>query len=170
MINIYLIGMPGCGKSLIGKLLSGKTGQEFYDADDALEEFYHQKINDIFSEKGEAGFREMETETLRRLSHLDNAVIATGGGAVTRPVNMELAQKSGIIVFIDRPVENILSDVVCAHRPLLADSAERLHTLYRDRIALYRKYADITVENTKEPDFVANTIIEGVKNYENHGC
>lgn len=169
MKNIFLIGMPGCGKSAVGKLLADKTGKNFYDADDALENYYQQKISNIFSEKGENVFRQMETETLRRLSALENAVIATGGGAVTRPVNMKLAKENGVIVFIDRSVENILSDVVITHRPLLADGAEHLYGLYRDRIGLYRKYADITADNSKNLDFVVNTIIKGVKNYENYG-
>ncbi len=169
MKNIFLIGMPGCGKSTVGKLLVSKTGQKFYDADDALEEYYQQKISDIFAEKGEEGFRQMETETIRRLAALQNTVVATGGGAVTQERNMELAKENGVVVFIDRPVENILADIVTAHRPLLAKGAERLHRLYAERIDLYRKAADIIIENTNDLEFVVNAIIEGVKKYENHG-
>lgn len=168
MKNIFLIGMPGCGKSTLGKMVAVKTKRNFYDADDELEQYYQMKITDIFNKHGEDAFRQMETETIQRLSLLHNSIIATGGGAVTRSINMEIAKKNDLVVFIDRPVKSILSDIVTEHRPLLADDAERLLQLYRDRIDLYRMYADIIIENTKTPELVINAIIEGVRTYENH--
>lgn len=166
-MNVILVGMPGCGKTAVGKRLAKQMALDFFDADEELERYYHRKIPDIFEQDGEAGFRRMETATLLRLFQHDGCVIATGGGAVTREENMQAAGKHGVIVFINRPVEHILSDIVTAHRPLLAGGAEKLHRLYEERFALYRSYADLEIENTADLNTAVQTIMQGVNEYEN---
>ena len=146
MKNIVLIGMPGCGKTTFGKKLAKKLGVSFYDADEVLEEREQRTIKSFFAESEDA-FRAAETRTLRYLADLDGAVIATGGGAVKRAENMELAKHNGVVVFIDRKPENILGCIAGDARPLLAADKRRIFTLYEERIALYRKYADYIVEN-----------------------
>ena len=146
MKNIVLIGMPGCGKTTFGKKLAKKLGVSFYDADEVLEAREQRTIKSFFAESEDA-FRTAETRTLRYLADLDGAVIATGGGAVKRAENMELAKRGGVVVFIDRRPENILGCIAGDARPLLAADKQRIFTLYEERIALYRKYADYTVEN-----------------------
>lgn len=146
MKNIVLIGMPGCGKSTFGKVLAQELELTFYDADDVLEQRENRTIKDFFAESEEA-FRDAETRTLSYLAALENAVIATGGGCVKRKQNMELLQKTGSIVFLHRLPENIVNCISGDSRPLLAQNKERVFQLYSERIDLYRKYAEYTVEN-----------------------
>lgn len=146
MKNIVLIGMPGCGKSTFGKRLAKKLALPFYDADAVLEEREQRTIKDFFAESEDA-FRSAETRTLVHLSKLQGAVIATGGGAVKRRENMDLVKREGVVVFLDRQPENILGCLAGDERPLLAADKQRIYTLYDERIALYRRYADYTVEN-----------------------
>lgn len=146
MKNIVLIGMPGCGKSTFGKRLAKKLALPFYDADAVLEEREQRTIKDFFAESEDA-FRSAETRTLAHLSKLQGAVIATGGGAVKRRENMDLVKREGVVVFLDRQPENILGCLAGDERPLLAADKQRIYSLYDERIALYRQYADYTVEN-----------------------
>ena len=103
-------------------------------------------IKSFFAESEEA-FRAAETRTLAYLAECDGAVIATGGGAVKRAENMELLKRSGVVVFIDRKPENIIGCIAGDARPLLAADKQKLYTLYNERIALYRQYADYTIDN-----------------------
>lgn len=146
MKNIILIGMPGCGKSTFGKALAEYLGRPFYDADQVLEEREQRTIKSFFAESEDC-FRAAETRTLEYLAGLDNIVLATGGGAVKRAVNMELLKACGTIIFIDRKPENILGDLQGDDRPLLAADKQRVFKLYEERIELYRKYAQLTVDN-----------------------
>lgn len=146
MNNIILIGMPGCGKSTFGRALAEHMGRPFYDADQVLEEREQRTIKSFFAESEDC-FRAAETRTLEYLAGLDNIVLATGGGAVKRAVNMELLKDCGTIIFIDRKPENILGDLQGDDRPLLAADKQRVFKLYEERIELYRKYAQLTVDN-----------------------
>lgn len=151
MKNIILIGMPGCGKSTLGKVLAQELGLSFYDADEVLEQREKRSIKSFFAESEEA-FRDAETRTIDYLSALQNAVIATGGGCVKREHNMELLKKAGCLVFLHRLPENIISCINDDSRPLLADAKERIFQLYSERIDLYRKYAEYIVENNGDYD------------------
>ena len=145
MKNIVLIGMPASGKSTIGKLLAQKINYEYYDADKYLERKEKRKISNIFAENGESYFRDLETKYLKKLSYKNKLIISTGGGAVKRDENMEGLKKKGIIVFLSRKVEDIAKENH-ENRPLLKDISN-IEKLYSERIALYKKYADITIEN-----------------------
>lgn len=149
MKNIVLIGMPGCGKSTYGKRLAKKLGVAFFDADSVLEAREQRTIKSFFAESEDA-FRAAETRTLDYLSAQSGVVIATGGGAVKRGENMELMKRGGVVVFIDRKPENIIGCIAGDERPLLAADKKRIYTLYDERIALYREYADYIVENNGE--------------------
>ena len=147
MKNIVLIGMPGCGKSTFGKRLARRLSRKFYDADDVLEEREQRTIKDFFAESEDA-FRAAETRTLAYLAELEDAVIATGGGAVKRAENMELMKRNGVVIFLDRKPEQILGNIEGDARPLLAEDKQRIFKLYEERIDLYRRYADKIITNS----------------------
>lgn len=158
MKNIVLIGMPGSGKSTFGKSLAKELGMDFFDADDVLEEREARSIKSFFAESEEA-FRTAETRTLKYLATLGGAVIATGGGAVKREQNMQLLKQSGVVVFIDRVPQKILACIEGDARPLLAADKQRIFTLYDERIALYRQYADYIVDNNRSMDEVLQLLL-----------
>ena len=106
-----------------------------------------QRTIKAFFAESEDAFRAAETRTLAYLAECDGAVIATGGGAVKRAENMELMKRGGVVVFIDRKPENIIGCIAGDARPLLAADKQKLYTLYNERIALYRQYADYTIDN-----------------------
>ncbi len=147
MKNIVLIGMPGSGKTTIGKRLAKELGRPFYDADRCLEQWEERTIAELFA-AGEAVFRDAETRTVRRLAAVRGAVIAAGGGVVCRRENIEILKETSLIIYIDRAVEDILKDIRTEKRPLLADGAERLYALYEERHEKYTAGGDWRVANT----------------------
>lgn len=144
MNNIYLIGMPGCGKSTIGKLLSSKLGMKFIDLDEYIVMSEGKSIDTLF-EEGENVFRDAESRALMSL-HGAGALVATGGGIICRSENTAEMKKSGTVIFIDTSVKNILENSSLEGRPLLRDKSA-IYKLYDSRISLYRSAADYTVEN-----------------------
>ncbi len=163
MRNVILIGMPGCGKTTIGKMLSKALDMEFSDCDAVLEKNENTTIPKIFESFGEDYFRQLETKTLSKLCKRQNTVISTGGGVVERKENLDILKNSGIVVFINRPLEMILGDVDTTHRPLLKDGKQRLTTLYNRRIALYKAACDVEIENSAAIDTVVAKITDEVK-------
>lgn len=162
MKNIILIGMPGCGKSTFGKKLAEELHRDFYDADEVLVMREHRTIEDFFAES-EAAFREAETRTLKYLAEMENVIIATGGGAVTRPENMELLSQNGVIVFIDRKPEKIYETINDVVRPLLTDDKLRLFKLYEDRIELYKEYATYIIGNNGPSEATVEKLLNYVR-------
>ena len=146
--SIILIGMPGCGKTTLGRHAARKLGFEFTDLDDEIVTKTGKSINEIFAESGETVFRELETEVLREGLKRRKTVISTGGGIVTLPCNVRAIKESdGVCVFIDRPLDKIIGDIVTSERPLLKDGADRLRKLYSERYELYKAAADVIVIN-----------------------
>lgn len=145
--GIVLIGMPGAGKSTIGRELAEKLDYKFVDMDDFIEACSKNTIEQLFS-RGEDLFRTWESKACEVLSKLDNAVIATGGGAVKTKGNIEeFINKGFVVIFINRPLEFILEDIDTEKRPLLQDGKEKLIKLYRERIELYKEYGEIEIIN-----------------------
>ena len=154
MENIVLIGMPGCGKSTIGRMVADSLGKRFVDADAAIEEFAGRSIPQIFEEDGESGFRELETAILRELGKQSGLVIATGGGCVTRQENHSLLHQNGRIIWLQRE----LTELPTAGRPLSQRGS--LEEMYRIRKPLYANFADHTIQNSGSPDVVAGKIVQ----------
>ena len=157
MKNIVLIGMPGCGKSTIGYRMSQKINYSFFDADKYLEEKENRIISDIFSKEGEEYFRKLETKYLEDLSKKEQIIISTGGGAVKKKENIDILKQNGIIIFLDRTIEDI-SKENHENRPLL-QNIENLWKLYDERINLYRKYADIIIKNDDDMNVIVERTI-----------
>ena len=159
--NIVLIGMPASGKSTIGKLLAKKMNYEYYDADRYLERKENVKISTLFSEKGEEYFRNLETKYLKELSQKNGIIISTGGGAVKRKKNMQILGEKGIIVFLNRKIEDIVKENHEA-RPLL-QNIDNIYKLYDERIELYNRYSDIIVENDGTLKEVTDRVVEEIE-------
>ena len=155
--SITLIGLPVCGKSTIGDLLSKKLNYAFIDMDNYIEEEQGKTIIEIFK-NGEDYFRTIETETCKVLGQKSKTIISSGGGVIKKAINIDLLKENSIVVFIDRPVENILSDIEVEKRPLLANGKEVLYKLYDERYDLYKNYCDYRVENTGSLEDVVNKI------------
>jgi shikimate dehydrogenase len=141
MENIVLIGMAGCGKSTIGRLLAKETGKTFRDADAQIEKLAGRTIPEIFARDGEAEFRRLETEVLSELGKQSGLVIATGGGCVTRGENHPLLHQNGRILWIRRDPGKLPT----AGRPLSQKTDPAV--LYEQRKPLYAAFADAAVEN-----------------------
>ena len=137
--NIFLIGMPGSGKSTVGRRLAAVLGRPFLDIDEEIVRAVGKDIPAIFAESGEAAFREIEARVLRETClHTRGAVIATGGGAILREENVHAMRRVGRIYFLDRDIANIRPT---ADRPLSRDR-EALAARYRERHPLYLQAAD----------------------------
>lgn len=141
--NIVLIGMPASGKSTIGKALSEKTGRPFADTDSLIVQKAGKPIPQIFAEEGEAAFRALESEMIRELSPRTGLVIATGGGAVLDPQNVRRLSRNGLLCFIRRDPERLLST---ADRPL-SSSREAMLALYESRREAYRRATERVIDN-----------------------
>lgn len=154
--NIVLIGMPGCGKSTVGYLLSVALGRELIDTDKLIEKKAGKDIPAIFREDGEAVFRELEAEVIRECASENGVIIATGGGAVLRADNVDALRENGRIYFIDRPLDLLMPT---GDRPL-SSTREDITQRYEERYGIYKAAADITVSADCSPGEVAEKIIE----------
>jgi shikimate kinase len=157
--NIVLIGMPGAGKTTIGKMLYDRLALKFIDVDEFIVETSGKTIPELF-DVGESHFRQIETMAVKKLSKDSSTIIATGGGVVKNKENIEELRKHGMIVFIDRPVEDIAADVEISERPLLKDGVQKLYDLHRERYSLYMEYSDFHVVNNCGLEAAVDRIVE----------
>ncbi len=157
--NIVLIGMPGCGKTTLGKILNTELAMEFYDMDNCIERKANKKISELF-EKGENYFRDIESVVCKELSKKKNVIISTGGGVIKRKENIDFLKENGIVIFIDRSVDDIIGDVDISKRPLLKEGKEKVLKLYEERYLLYKNYADKIVVNNTNIEDTKNKIID----------
>lgn len=156
-MNLVLIGMPGSGKSTVGKILSKTLCMPLVDTDALVEQTAGKIIPELFAQEGERAFRDRETAAARQAAALDNTVIATGGGIILRPENMEALAATGLIFFRDRDLEDIIGEDHMG-RPLVGKDPDKLRILYTKRIDLYRKYAQYTISDTKTAEEAAARI------------
>ena len=154
--NIVLTGMPGSGKSTVGRILAREMGREFVDTDTEIIRLAKKSIPDIFAQRGEAYFRDLESQAIAELSQRTGLVIATGGGAILRAENVRRLRQNGRIYFLDRPVEDI---VPTGDRPLSRDR-EALEKRYAERYPRYVTAADTRIPVTGAADTVAKAIRE----------
>ena len=156
MKNTVLIGMPGCGKSTLGRLLAERCGKGFVDADEKIVELAGKSIPEIFAEDGEEVFREWETKALAELGKQSGLVIATGGGCVTRERNYPLLHQNGVIYWVKREIAQLPTQ----GRPL--SQRGKLEDMYAIRKPLYENFADHEIDNTTDLETALNAMIHTV--------
>lgn len=158
--NLVLIGMPGCGKSTVGRRCAELLGREFVDSDTELEKDLGMPIPEFMSRYGEQEFRDRECRVIARLGRESGLVLATGGGVVTRPENYPALHQNGTMIFLEREISKLPK----RGRPL--SQKGNMVDMYAIRLPMYRRFADITTENNGNPDTVAREV---VKCYEDFG-
>ncbi len=144
-MNIVLIGMPSSGKSTIGRMSASSLSRDLIDTDKEIVERAHTEISEIFEMRGEEFFRDLEEEVIEDISRLSGKIIATGGGAILRESNIKRLKRNGVIVFIDRPLENLRPT---SNRPLAKDF-KLMEKRYGERYGKYLRYADIHLKTTQ---------------------
>ena len=153
MENIVLIGMPGSGKSTIGRALAERLGREFVDADTEITKAAGIPIPNIFAQSGEAGFRQIETKVLNDLGKKSGLVISTGGGCVTQERNYPLLHQNSKIFCLNRNLEQLPTD----GRPL--SQKGNLEEMYRIRKPMYDHFADYIIDNNGDLNETVSQII-----------
>lgn len=161
MKNIILIGMPGCGKSILGRSLAEALDRRFTDADREIEILSGSTIPDLFA-VSEEHFRNWETRAVEQLLKEDGQIAAMGGGVVLREKNVEMLRARGLVIFLDRPPDDIAKDVDTSGRPLLAQGRQQIYTLYAQREKLYRAAAHVTVVNRGPVGEVLEKLLQAV--------
>ena len=151
--NVVLTGMPGSGKSTVGKCLNIE-GFEFVDTDEEIEKRCGCSIKELIQEKGEASFRALETEVIREVSSMNCRIISTGGGAVLKEENVRALKRNGKLYFLNADLSRLQAT---DSRPL-SDTQEKLARLYTERMSLYTGTADVVVPDLRTPQDEADYI------------
>ena len=150
--NIVLVGPMGCGKTTVGRILSSKLNQDFFDTDHEIINKTGVSIDHIFDIEGEEGFRRRESEVLESLCDMNNIVIATGGGVVLLPQNRLVLKNAGVVIYLSSSVEQLLRRTAKSKtRPLLENSSDRQKTIteiVNARDKYYREVATIVIDTT----------------------
>lgn len=155
--NIVLIGMPGAGKSTLGRILSEKLGRVFVDTDEIITKKAKMPIPEIFSLYGEDKFRELETEAITEAGKMSGAVIATGGGIVTRKENRYPVKQNSVTVWLKRELSLLPLD----GRPI--SQKNNIAELYKKRAPLYEDFADFSVDVSENAEETAEKILEKLR-------
>ncbi len=148
--NIVLIGMPGCGKTTMGKMLCERLGRKLIDTDDEFTLEYGMKAGDYITSHGVDEFREKESLVVKKFAKESGIIIATGGGAVLREDNRTALKQNGKIVFLNQQLEKLATE----GRPLSA--GDKLKKLYEERMPIYEAFADIKLDVNWDGDYYAN--------------
>ena len=152
--NIVLTGMPGSGKSTVGRLLD-LEGFELVDTDTEIEKRCGCTIKELIAEQGETAFRDLETQVVRDVSSVSGRIISTGGGAILRKENLRCLKRNGRLYFIDADLSRLRAT---GDRPL-SNTQDKLTKLYHDRIGIYRATADVTVPDLPTAKAEADYIV-----------
>lgn len=158
--NIVLMGMPSCGKSSVGARLSELTGRELVDTDALAVKMAGVDIPGMFARGGEAEFRSVERRAVAEAARRSGILIATGGGAVLDPLNAERLKQNGVLVFLDRPLDMLITT---DDRPLSRDPAA-LAKRFEERYPIYTRVCDIRIDGSGSVNEVAEQVIGGLEN------
>ena len=167
--RLVLTGFMGCGKSTIGKRLAQVLGFQFVDTDLAIEQMHRQKISQIFAEKGESVFRQYESDYLKQSLEARHMVIATGGGALVRQDNLDLALDEAVVIYLELDENELLQRVLFSpkERPLInvKDPATTVHQLFEARRPFYEQaQVHVRTEGLK-PEEAVEAVIQGLYKY-----
>jgi shikimate kinase len=164
MKNIYLVGFMGSGKSTVGKILAEKLNMNFIDIDKLIEEKEGMKIKDIFEQKGESYFRELERKQIEAIVNQEGLVVSTGGGLGANLDNMNLMKKNGDVVWLDVSLNTVLDRLKNDQdRPLLKQPIEKIKQLFEERKNVYR-LANIRINaDKKTPSQIVEEILTKIK-------
>ncbi len=155
--NIILIGMMGCGKTTVGRLLARRLDLELADTDALIEARQGRPISAIFASEGEAGFRALELGLCRELAGQSGLVVACGGGLPTREEAIAALKKNGLVFWLDRDPGETYDGLDVSGRPLAQGGREDFIRRYGERAPIYRRWADHTV-HAKSPRIAAALI------------
>jgi shikimate kinase len=162
-VIVYLVGMPGSGKSTVGAELAGRYGVPFVDLDVEIEREAGMSVTEIFAGRGESGFRALEAHALLKASVQDPSIVACGGGVVLEPANRIALRNTGLCVYLDVPLEQLKTRVHPAtDRPLIRAEGD-LERLLEAREPLYREFAAHVVDASGTPAEVADAIVEELR-------
>jgi shikimate kinase len=162
-VIVYLVGMPGAGKSVVGSELAGRLGVPFLDLDAEIERQEGRPVAEIFATEGEPAFRALEAAALTRASTRDPSVVACGGGVVLEPANRITLRNTGLAVYLDVPLALLRERVrPAAERPLIREEGD-LERLLSSREPLYREFAAHVVDGRGTPGEVADAIVEELR-------
>ena len=157
--RIFLCGFMGCGKSTVGRLLSRRLRLPSCDLDEMIVARAGCSIPELFAQYGEEGFRRLEHQELAEFCAHQTGVVATGGGALTRQENIDLARSAGRVVWIATSFDCCYARIACSDRPLVrANTKEQLRALYNQRTDAYRAAAHVIVWGDGSSRAVADTI------------
>lgn len=161
--HIFLVGMPGSGKTTIGKALAQRQGMEFFDVDGVIQDKTGKTLQNIIIHDGEEAFRELEYEAIKDIVlHQKPSVIATGGGTVLSEKTVNLMRESGFVVCIERDVTQILDDLDMEIRPLLKESIEYIFRLYEERRPLYEQISHVQINNISNISDAVEAIVKAL--------
>jgi shikimate kinase len=162
-VIIYLVGMPGAGKSVVGRELAARLGVPFIDLDAEIVRTTGRQVAEIFEERGESGFRALEAEALVKAGTQDPSVVACGGGVVLEPANRITLRATGVAVYLDVPLEQLHARVrPASDRPLIRREGD-IERLLEERESLYREFAAHVVDGSGTPGEVAAAIEEELR-------
>ncbi len=148
MSNIVLVGLPGSGKTSLGKTLSAMLKTEFYDADEAISYVTGKTVKELIKTDGKKAYAEQEKKAVRAFSHLDDAIISVGALAVKDEENVSLLKENGILVFVERDLDKLVSDKF---------TAKQTEKMAQELLPLYEKHAHFAIDNNR-------TVFETAKN------
>lgn len=154
MKNIVFIGMPSCGKSTVGRIVSEKLSRPFFDTDEMIKDTNGRSPSEIIVSEGEKVFRDLETAEVKEAARMTGAVISVGGGAVLREENVDALKQNGVLIYLDRPLDELVS----SDRPLSKD----IPKLYEQRKDFYERAADIKIKSQPTPEQTAKKVIEAL--------
>jgi len=146
--NVAIIGMPGCGKSTIGRALAKTLGKNYVDLDEVIEKNTGMPIPDIFAREGEASFRKYESQAVEEISKQTRQVISCGGGVIKTPGNARALRQNGPVLWVQRPVER------------LSTGLDALRKMEAERMPLYRAASDAAVDNTGRLENTVETAVQ----------